>query len=47
MELLRYGIFGSRIDARWDVTVPLTASLILILIGLALCRRVRRELVVE
>jgi len=47
MELLRYGIFGSRINAKWDLSVPLEASLFLVLIGLALCRRVRRELVVE
>lgn len=47
MELLRYGIFGSRIHAQWDLTVPLTASLVLMLIGLGMCRRARRELVVE
>lgn len=47
MELLRHGIFGSRIEAHWDISVPLSASLVLTLIGLALCRRVRRELVVE
>lgn len=47
MELMRYGIFGAKVDARWDVTVPLVASMIFIIIGLAMCRRVRRELVVE
>jgi capsular polysaccharide transport system permease protein len=47
MELMRYGIFGSRINAEWNVAVPLAASMILMLIGLAMCRRVRRELVVE
>jgi len=47
MELLRYGVFGERVNAKWDVTVPLAASLVLILVGLSLCRRVRRTLVVE
>lgn len=47
MELLRYGIFGDRINAQWDVTVPIGVSVVLILIGLSLCRRIRRELVVE
>lgn len=47
MELMRYGIFGDRVNAQWDVAVPLAASAIFILIGLALCRRVRRVLVVE
>jgi capsular polysaccharide transport system permease protein len=47
MELMRYGIFGDRVNAQWDVSVPLAASAIFFLIGLALCRRVRRVLVVE
>lgn len=47
MELMRYGIFGNRINAEWNVAVPLAASMILMLIGLAMCRRIRRELVVE
>lgn len=47
MEMMRYGIFGDRVNAQWDVSVPLAASLILMLIGLALCRHVRRDLVVE
>ena len=47
MEMMRYGVFGPAIDARWDVSVPLSASLALILIGLAMCRRVRRDLIVE
>jgi capsular polysaccharide transport system permease protein len=47
MELLRHGLFGSRVDAEWDVTIPLAASLVLMLIGLAMCRRVRRDLIVE
>lgn len=47
MEMMRYGIFGQTVNAKWDVSVPLAASLFLILIGLAMCKRVRRELVVE
>jgi len=47
MELMRYGIFGDRVQAQWDVFVPLFASMVFILIGLAMCRRIRRELVVE
>jgi capsular polysaccharide transport system permease protein len=44
---MRYGVFGPSIDAHWDVSVPLAGSLVLSLIGLALCRRVRRNLIVE
>jgi capsular polysaccharide transport system permease protein len=47
MELMRYGLFGDRVNAIWDVSVPITASIVLTLVGLALCRRVRRHLVVE
>jgi capsular polysaccharide transport system permease protein len=47
MELMRYGIFGARVDARWDAAVPIGASMVLLLIGLILCRRIRRDLVVE
>lgn len=47
MELMRYGIFGERVNAIWDVTVPVTSSIVLMLVGLALCRRIRRQLAVE
>ena len=47
MEMMRYGVFGDRVNAQWDVTVPLAASLMFTLMGLAMCRRVRRNLVVE
>ena len=47
MEMMRYGVFGESVGAKWDITVPVAASLIFLLIGLALCRRVRRDLVVE
>jgi capsular polysaccharide transport system permease protein len=47
MELIRHGLFGERVNATWDFTVPITATILLLLAGLTLCRRVRRELVVE
>jgi capsular polysaccharide transport system permease protein len=47
MELMRYGIFGDAVNAKWDVAVPLTATLGFSLIGLALCRSIRRRLVIE
>jgi capsular polysaccharide transport system permease protein len=47
MELIRAGIFGDRVNAIWDLTVPISSSLILTLVGLALCRRIRRQLVIE
>ena len=47
MELMRHGIFGDRINAQWDIWVPLGSSLVLALIGLAMCRKVRRQLIVE
>lgn len=47
MELMRHGIFGDRINAQWNFGVPVAASMICMVIGLAMCRRVRRELVVE
>jgi capsular polysaccharide transport system permease protein len=47
MELIRAGIFGDRVHAIWELTVPVSASIILMVIGLTLCRRIRRQLVVE
>jgi len=47
MELIRYGLFGERVTPHFDVSVPLTFSMVCSLIGLILCRRVRRTLVVE
>jgi capsular polysaccharide transport system permease protein len=47
MEMMRYGIFGDVVNAKYDVTVPLAVSLVCMLIGLAMCRRVRRRLIVE
>jgi capsular polysaccharide transport system permease protein len=47
MEMIRYGIFGELVDPIYDWRIPLYASIPGILIGLAMCRRIRRRLVVE
>jgi capsular polysaccharide transport system permease protein len=47
MELMRYGIFGEQVNAQWDISVPLLASIVLSVIGLSMCRSVRKRLVIE
>ena len=47
MEMMRAGIFGDLVQPHYDVTVPIVFSMTCVLIGLALCRKVRRTLVVE
>lgn len=47
MELIRHGVFGDRVHAIWDVTVPISTTIVLTVIGLTLCRRIRRSLVIE
>lgn len=47
MEMMRYGIFGNAVSPRFDYIYPLAFCSFVTLIGLALCRRVRRTLVVE
>ena len=47
MEMMRYGVFGDQVTPIYDPMVPLGISLVLLPIGLALCRRIRRTLVVE
>lgn len=47
MEMMRYGIFGDIIHPHFDYFLPLGISMVLLCIGLALCRYVRRDLVVE
>ncbi|MCW3796672.1 ABC transporter permease [Sphingomonas sp. BN140010] len=47
MEMMRDGIFGNRVDAEWGLTVPTAACLSLTLLGLILCQRIRRHLVIE
>lgn len=47
MEMMRYGVFGDQVTPYYDPLVPLAVSIVLLPIGLTLCRRVRRTLVVE
>lgn len=47
MEMMRYGVFGDAVRPYYNVGVPIGASLGCMALGLALCRRVRRDLVVE
>ncbi|WP_174298213.1 ABC transporter permease [Sphingomonas bacterium] len=47
IEMMRYGLFGDAVRPYYTIWVPIGASLICMTIGLALCRRVRRTLVVE
>lgn len=47
MEIMREGIFGNKVTAYYDLLYPIEVSLVCILIGLILCQRVRRTLVVE
>ncbi len=47
MEMMRFGVYGYDVDARYGFGVPIGVSMVLIAIGLTLCRRVRRTMVVE
>ena len=47
MEMMRYGVFGDKVTPIYDAAVPIGVSLVLIPIGLTMCRRIRRRLVVE
>jgi capsular polysaccharide transport system permease protein len=47
MELMRYGVWGGKITPYYDIPYTITVSLVMMLIGLALCRKVRRVLIVE
>ena len=47
MEMMRKGIWGDSITAYYDVWNPIWCSIVAAMIGLALCRRVRRNLAVE
>lgn len=47
MEMMRYGIFGPSIDPHYDFIYPLAFCLPCIVLGLLLCRVVRKRLVVE
>lgn len=47
MEMMRYGIFGPSIDPQYDFLYPLQFILPCTVLGLLLCRNVRRQLVIE
>lgn len=47
MEMMRKGIWGDDITAYYNIWNPIGCSIVLTLIGLTLCRRVRRILAVE
>jgi len=47
MEMMRSGIWGDDVTAHYDIWNPIILSTIFIMIGLILCRRVRRTLAVE
>jgi len=47
MEMMRVGIFGHHVTPYYDLFYPIGVSAVLLLMGLALCRRIRRKLVVE
>tara|TARA_R110000782_G_scaffold35974_1_gene85821 strand:- start:896 stop:1693 length:798 start_codon:yes stop_codon:yes gene_type:complete len=47
MEMMRKGIWGDQITAYYNVWNPILCSAVAMMIGLTLCRRVRRTLTVE
>lgn len=47
MEMMRYGLFGDAVRPYYNIWIPLGASAAVAVVGLALCRRIRRTLVVE
>jgi len=47
MEMMRGGIFGSAVAPKYELLYPLEVIFPMMLLGLVLCRRVRRTLVVE
>ena len=47
MEMMRYGLFGDAVRPYFNVFIPLGASAVIAIVGLAMCRRIRRTLVVE
>jgi capsular polysaccharide transport system permease protein len=47
MEMMRYGVFGPSIDPQFDFLYPLQFCLPVLLLGLMLCRHVRKRMVIE
>lgn len=47
MEMMRAGIFGDNVVTTYDFVYPVAFSACITVVGLALCRKVRKTLVVE
>lgn len=47
MEMMREGIWGDKLTAYYNIWNPLGCSLVLMAVGLALCRHVRKNLAIE
>lgn len=47
MEMMRKGLWGDQITAYYNVWNPIVCSMVAMVIGLVLCRRIRRTLTVE
>lgn len=47
MEMMRSGLFGTAITPYYNFVYPMGVTIVLMVIGLALCRKVRRMLVIE
>lgn len=47
MEMMRRGIWGSNLTVYYNIWNPIVCSIVLMVLGLALCRHVRRNLTVE
>lgn len=47
MEMMRGGLWGSNLTVYYNIWNPIVCSIVLMVLGLALCRHVRRNLTVE
>ena len=47
MEMMRYGLFGALVTPHYEFFYPIAVSVICMAIGLVMCRRIRRTLIVE
>jgi capsular polysaccharide transport system permease protein len=47
MEMMRKGVFGDTITVYYNIWNPIGCSMVVVMIGLALCRRVRKTLTVQ
>ena len=47
MEMIRLGVFGSEVEPHFNVWIPLGESLACFVVGLMLCRWIRKRLTVE